>query len=99
MIIMLIIATATSATTSTTTITTTTTTTTTTAHAAHRFSSPVEFRRHYDEALLCCPPDLISKLLFSSNPQFRYMPGSFFVNDYMFTYSKSAHTACFHQFF
>jgi len=40
-------------------------------HVTDRFSSPVEFRRHYDEALL-------------------YMPGSFFVNDYMFTYSSIA---------
>jgi predicted O-linked N-acetylglucosamine transferase (SPINDLY family) len=40
-------------------------------HVTDRFSSPVEFRKHYDESLL-------------------YMPGSFFVNDYMFTYSSIA---------
>lgn len=40
-------------------------------HVTDRYSSPVEYRRHYDEALF-------------------YMPGSFFVNDYMFTYSNIA---------
>jgi predicted O-linked N-acetylglucosamine transferase (SPINDLY family) len=44
-------------------------------HVTDRFSSPPEFRRHYDEALM-------------------YMPGSFFVNDYMFTYRFEPHVTC-----